>query len=310
MDTLQTSTTTDFFISKRFQRVVILHILKNLLRHADVQVPLLLGIHGPSGEGKTYQCEHILKSMGVKRFLISGGQLDNNISGQASHFVRSMYTKASESIRGGECSLAVVLVNDVDTGLGRWGDTASYTINQMNVFGELMHLVDYPNNVEGKETFRVPIIITGNDFTKLYEPLVRAGRMTSFEWIPTPDERVEIVWSIFPELSQAKCEQLINELHEKLEGELPNNMKVLPIAFFAHLRATLLDQDLWDEVEGSGVDKTVDNIIRDKEPDFSINIKYDRVLEQGLELARSGRLIAHLRNPFGSLDGSNIGSSG
>jgi hypothetical protein len=164
--------------------------------------------------------------------------------------------------------------------------------------------------VEGKVTFRVPIIITGNDFTKLYEPLVRAGRMTSFEWIPTPDERVEIVWSIFPELSQAKCEQLIRELHEKIEGELPNNMKVLPIAFFSHLRATLLDQDLWDEVQSSGVDKTVDNIIRDKEPDFSINIKYERVLEQGLDLARSGRLIAHLRNPFGILDGSNIGASG
>jgi hypothetical protein len=57
------------------------------------------------------------------------------------------------------------------------------------------------------------------------------------------------------------------------------------------------------------VDKTVDNILRDKEPDFSINIKYDRVLEQGLELARSGRLIAHLRNPFGIDNGSNHGSS-
>jgi hypothetical protein len=121
--------------------------------------------------------------MGVKRFLISGGQLDNNISGQAAHFVRNTYIRASESIRSGECSLAVMLVNDVDTGLGSWGDSASYTINQMNVFGELMHLVDYPTLGEGKETLRVPIIITGNDFTKLYD-LVRVQN-DGLEWIST-----------------------------------------------------------------------------------------------------------------------------
>ena len=124
MGLLQTITTNNVYISKRFRQAIVLHILKNLLRHAEVQVPLLLGIHGPSGEGKTFQCEYILKNMGVKRFLISGGQLDNNISGQAAHFVRNTYIRASESIRSGECSLAVMLVNDVDTGLGSWGDSA------------------------------------------------------------------------------------------------------------------------------------------------------------------------------------------
>lgn len=295
MGLLQTITTNNVYISKRFQQVIVLHILKNLLRHADVQVPLLLGIHGPSGEGKTFQCEYILKNMGVKRFLISGGQLDNNISGQAAHFVRNTYIRASESIRSGECSLAVMLVNDVDTGLGSWGDSASYTINQMNVFGELMHLVDYPQLVEGKETLRVPIIITGNDFTKLYDPLVRAGRMTGFEWIPDVEERSDIVAAIFPELTKDECKRLIIELHERLEGQLPTNFKVLPIAFFNHLRANLLDEDLWKEVDQFGVDKIVDNILRDREPDFSVNIRYDRVLEMGIDLARSGRLIAHLK---------------
>lgn len=108
----------EVFISERFQQVVSLHVLKNLLKRVEAQVPLLLGIHGPSGEGKTFQCEYILKNMGVKRFLISGGQLDNPIPGQPSSFIRSSYIRASESIRGGEASLAVVLVNDVDTGLG------------------------------------------------------------------------------------------------------------------------------------------------------------------------------------------------
>lgn len=299
MPLVRTLPAAEVFISKRFHQVVSLHVLKNLLKRVEAQVPLLLGIHGPSGEGKTFQCENILKDMGVKRFLISGGQLDNPIPGQPSSFIRSSYIRASESIRGGEASLAVVLVNDVDTGLGTWGKSEKHTINQINVFGELMHLVDYPALVDGKETTRIPIIITGNDFTKLYNPLVRAGRMSAFEWIPTSDEKAEIISSIFPELTDEECHRLIMELNERLVGELPDSIKFLPVAFFSHLRSNLLDEDLWNEIEESGLDKTVDNILRGYEPDLSSKIYYERVLEKGVELARSGKLINHLQSNTG-----------
>ena len=295
MDILLRKKKTDpFFTSRRFLKVVALHILKNNLKRIEVQVPLLLGIHGPTGEGKTFQCENILKNMGVKRFLISGGQLDNPVSGQPAQLVRSMYIKASNSLRSGECSLAVVLINVIDTGLGSWGEMENFTANQQNVFGELMHLVDYPHSVEGKETLRVPIIITGNDFTKLYEPLVRAGRMNAFEWIPTVEERGEIISAIFPELSKEECNKLVLTLAEKLKGELPDPAKSLSIAFYAHLRASLLDDDLWGEVERSSMGKVIDTILKGEEPDFSLGIHYERVLEKGIELARSGQLISHL----------------
>jgi SpoVK/Ycf46/Vps4 family AAA+-type ATPase len=295
MALIKHKTETEVFISKRFQQAVSLHMLKNLLRGVEAQVPLLLGIHGPSGEGKTYQCEHILKDMGVKRFLVSGGQLDNPIAGQPSAFIRQTYIRASQSIRSGEASLAVVLVNDVDTGLGTWGKSEKHTINQINVFGELMHLVDYPELVAGNETNRIPIIITGNDFTKLYNPLVRAGRMSAFEWIPSPEEKAEIIQAIYPELTRDECYKLVVELNEQLMGELPEQIKFLPVAFFSHLRANLLDEDLWDEVEEGGLDKTVDSILRGYEPDLSSKIYYERVLEKGIELARSGKLINHLQ---------------
>ena len=295
MALIKHKTETEVFISKRFHQVVSLHILKNLLKGVEAQVPLLLGIHGPSGEGKTYQCEYILKDMGVKRFLVSGGQLDNPIAGQPSAFIRQTYIRASQSIRSGEASLAVVLVNDVDTGLGTWGKSEKHTINQINVFGELMHLVDYPALVAGKETNRIPIIITGNDFTKLYNPLVRAGRMSTFEWVPTTEEKAEIIQSIYPELTKDECYKLVVDLNEQLMGELPEQIKFLPVAFFSHLRANLLDEDLWDEVEEGGLDKTVDSILRGYEPDLSSKIYYERVLEKGKELARSGKLINHLQ---------------
>ncbi|HLE14874.1 MAG TPA: AAA family ATPase [Anaerolineales bacterium] len=298
MPVTTTSKTSSILISHRFERVVVLHILKNMLRHTDVQVPLLMGIHGPSGEGKTIQCETILKRMGVKRFLISGGQMESPVAGAPAQLIRSTYIKASESIRGGECSMAVVLVNDIDTGLGSAGNTPSgnrlFSVNQLMVFGELMHLVDYPNSVENKETLRVPIVITGNDFTRLYEPLVRAGRMTAFEWIPSLDERAEIVGAIFPELTPGECYRLIAEINEILDKEQPDKSSLLPIAFFSHLRSTLLDEDLWKEVERTGLHRTVDEIIKDEEPNFSFGLDYDRVLSKGVELAHSGALINHI----------------
>lgn len=37
---------------------------------------------------------------------------------------------------------------------------------------------------------RVPIICTGNDFSTLYAPLIRDGRMEKFYWSPTREDRI------------------------------------------------------------------------------------------------------------------------
>lgn len=287
------------YIPDRFKQVVALHILKNNLKRIEVKVPLLLGIYGPTGEGKTVQCESILKNMGVKSFLISGGQLDSDIAGQSAQLVRSTYIEASMRVRRGECSLAAVLINDIDTGLGSVGGDSKHTMNQLTVFADLMHLVDYPTSVEGKDTLRIPIILTGNDFTKLYEPLVRAGRMTAFEWMPTLEERARIISSIFPELSEDECNGLITELSQDILAKKSGRRQILSIAFFSHLRANLLDEDLWNEVEKFGLEKTVDTILTGNEPDLSFGINYERVLKKGKELAQSGQLVNHLDNSNG-----------
>lgn len=294
MNKLFQKKTDELLVPARFQQVIILHILKNLLKKTEVRVPLILGIHGPSGEGKTVQLETTLRKMGVKRFLISGGQLDSPLSGEPAALIRSTYISASDAKKRGECSLAAVLINDIDTGLGSWGGANLFTMNQQTVFGELMHLVDYPNMVESHETVRIPIIITGNDFTKLYQPLVRAGRMTSFEWVPTLEERAQVVARMYPELTAAECLQLIQDLCLALGGDLGDMRHQLPVAFYGHLRSTLLDEDLWQNVEQYGVGKTSDDILRGIEPDFSIGINYRRVLEKGIELAQSNQLFNHL----------------
>lgn len=293
MSYFQISKTERVIISERFYRVVSLHILKNMLRKTKVQVPLLLGIHGPSGEGKTYQCEAVLRKMGVRRFVISGGQLESAIDGEPAFLLRSVYLKASEAMRSGECSMAVILFNDVDTGLGDWVEKSKYSMNQITLYGELMHLVDYPNMVEGKDTLRVPIILTGNDFSRLYKPLIRAGRMTSFEWIPSTDERVEIVNSTFPELSRDECRRLIQELGLKAKETRPNPEEDLSVAFYTHLRSTLMDEDLWQIVEDTSLQRTIDHLVKGEEPDLSSTITYERVLQKGLQLAGTSVFANH-----------------
>lgn len=63
------------------------------------------------------------------------------------------------------------------------------TVNNQIVVGTLMNLCDNPTRVSvGQDwrqndiTHRIPIIVTGNDFSTMYAPLIRDGRMEKFYW--------------------------------------------------------------------------------------------------------------------------------
>jgi SpoVK/Ycf46/Vps4 family AAA+-type ATPase len=268
------------YISKRFERAINLHVIKNLI--TGFPMPLILGIHGPSGCGKTYQCEHLLRELGAKAFLISGGQLESGTAGEPAKLIRENYIAASQSIQKGETKVAVILINDVDTGLGNWGENVQTTINTQTVYGELMHLVDYPTSVEGRSTIRIPIILTGNDFTKLYEPLVRAGRMTAFEWNPDLEEKTEIISGIFPDIKKDQCSKLVYEFQDQ------------PIAFFSHLHSILKDDILWRNIQRIGASKIIDQIRGGTQPNLNMEVNYEILVQIGKELMQSGKLINHL----------------
>ncbi|KAL8226563.1 hypothetical protein R6Q57_016395, partial [Mikania cordata] len=95
--------------------------------------------------------------------------------------------------------MSCLMINDIDAGLGRFGNT-QMTVNNQIVVGTLMNLSDNPNRVsigqdwrESDVTNRIPIIVTGNDFSTLYAPLVRDGRMDKFYWQPNMDDIINIV---------------------------------------------------------------------------------------------------------------------
>ncbi|TYI43482.1 hypothetical protein ES332_A01G173500v1 [Gossypium tomentosum] len=63
------------------------------------------------------------------------------------------------------------------------------TVNNQIFVGTLMNLSDNPTRVsirqdwrESDITNRVPIIVTGNDFSTIYAPLISDGRMEKFYW--------------------------------------------------------------------------------------------------------------------------------
>jgi hypothetical protein len=125
-------------------------------------------------------------------------------------------------------------LNDADAAIGSWGDMTQYTVNTQNVVTELMHLADYPTRVEGQPTPRVPLFITGNDFSRLYGPLCREGRMHLFRWELSSYERLDIVEQILTDLSPVEVESLLTEF--------PNRR----VAFWASVSAYIKRQRMLD----------------------------------------------------------------
>lgn len=291
------------FVPERFTKQILVHVFKNLWSSQVPSAPLILGIHGPSGWGKTFQCEYVLRSIGVKVFLISGGQLENKDAGEPARLIRQTYKAAGAALSEKldedgrsmppEAKLSVLLINDVDTGLGNWGENVQKTINTQTVFGELMHITDYPTIVDNRDTLRIPIILTGNDFTKLYTPLIRAGRMVSFQWTPLDEEKIEIVGRIFSELSSSECEYLVLTLQSYARKN--GHKDDLNIAFFSHLRAALYDDLIWKIVIQYDVESLLEKSKNGgSAPKLNIKITLPLVLEQGKQLVSSMKLTNHL----------------
>ena len=83
------------------------------------------------------------------------------------------------------------------------GGTTQYTVNNQMVNATLMNIADNPTSVQlpgmynKVENPRVPVIVTGNDFSTLYAPLIRDGRMEKFYWAPTREDCIGVCTGIF-----------------------------------------------------------------------------------------------------------------
>jgi SpoVK/Ycf46/Vps4 family AAA+-type ATPase len=272
-------------VPDRFQKAVFLHLFKNLHPLPPVSTPLILGIHGPSGEGKTVQCLKLFSEINASVVPISGGQLESPNAGEPAETIREGYRRAAmvRNPQNGRIRPAVLFLNDFDAAVGDWGAQVQYTVNRQTVFGELMHLADFPTKVGGKEVPRVPIVLTGNNFTRLYSPLTRLGRMTLFSWSPQQAEKIRIISEIYPQLDHDEHVQLLRKFQDQ------------PIAFFAQLRTELEDDSLWRYLEYKGARCVFKELEEGLVPDPRESVFLDKLLEAGNRLLKARILSDHLQ---------------
>ena len=275
------------YIAERFEKEVLLHVFKNISTQFE-NSPLILGIQGPPGEGKTYQLNKLFDKYNFKAVYISVGELESNNAGEPASLIRKKYIECAEYMEKG--FLSALIINDIDTGIGNFGPLVQTTINTQQLIGQLMDLADRPNIIGSSISIkRVPIIFTGNDFNKLYGPLIREGRMINFEWIATIEEKTQMIRNVFPKLDESDIIELYNSLL------VHNNMISISISFFSHLSSLIYDDIIWNSIKHvKNKNKLVTDLLDGGKYQFKDVMDINIYIEKGKYLLDSKKIKNHI----------------
>jgi hypothetical protein len=298
----------DYYVAPRFLDKVSAHVAKNYLAdqgalgNAGKRVPLVLGIWGPKGSGKTFQTELALKKLKAEPIIMSAGELESDKAGEPGRLLRERYRRASElsKVRG---VLSALVINDLDAGVGIHKNTQR-TVNNQMVSGTLMSICDSPNRVavygeswEGEVSLcrRIPIIVTGNDLSTLFAPLIRDGRMDKFLWEPDRADKVAIVSALYRD----------DGLSAEDAGKLVDAFSRQSLDFFGAIRAATYDGQIrdWLRMMAGGVTELTDAtdkatqaihraLLRGEGPQFDpVDAKLQDLLLEGRRLVSEQELV-------------------
>nr|AAZ41846.1 Rubisco activase 2 [Mesembryanthemum crystallinum] len=283
----------DYYIAPVFLDQVVCHIVKNFMAHLlNVKVPLILGIWGGKGQGKTFQTELIFRAMGVEPVIMSAGEMESEKAGEPGRLIRERYRAASQVVQN-HGKLSCLMINDLDAGIGRFGNT-QVTVNNQTAAGTLMNLADNPTRVsigqkwrENDTTHRIPVIVTGNDFSTIYAPLIRDGRMDKFYWQPTHDDIVNIVHRMY-EKDGISWDEVVS-----IVNTFPNQA----LDFYGAMRSRTYDRSVLKWVDDiGGIDNLGAKLLQlrkgDELPVFvPPEQNVEALLESGYSLLREQQLI-------------------
>nr|POE95435.1 ribulose bisphosphate carboxylase/oxygenase activase 1, chloroplastic [Quercus suber] len=236
-----------FYIAPAFMDKLVVHITKNFMSLPNIKVPLILGVWGGKGQGKSFQCELVFAKMGISPIMMSAGELESGNAGEPAKLIRQRYREAADIIRKGK--MCCLFINDLDAGAGRMGGTTQYTVNNQMVNATLMNIADNPTNVQlpgmynKEDNPRVPIIVTGNDFSTLSDNIA--------------EEDVVKIVDTFPGQS---------------------------IDFFGALRARVYDDEVRKWISGIGVQSVGKSLVNSKDgpPTFEQpKMTLEKLLEYG-----------------------------
>jgi hypothetical protein len=238
---------------------------------------------------------------------MSAGELESGNAGEPAKLVRQRYREASDIVKKGRMS--TLFINDLDAGAGRMGGTTQYTVNNQMVNATLMNIADNPTNVqlpgqyEVIEIPRVPIIATGNDFSTLYAPLVRDGRMDKFYWSPTFEDRVGIANGIF--MADGVSPEDVEVLVSTFEGQ--------SIDFFGALRARVYDDKVRDFILDVGYESLGPRLVNPRKGEEVVfeppAMTLEVLLAYGKEIENEQENIKRIQLADAYLDGAVLAGS-
>jgi hypothetical protein len=190
--------------------------------------PVILGIFGRPGDGKSAQLHTALRRCSVEIIRLNAADLESGLAGEPGKHVARTY--ATGSVAVAKRIPAALIIDDIDTTVGEW-EMNTGTVNHQQVLAELMHLADQPVDPSRGFPERVPVFVTGNNLNRIYPPLRRPGRMNAFSWRPTPPEVRTVVAGIFAGTPDSGAlDILVSEFCDE------------PLSFFAQVRQELMSQ--------------------------------------------------------------------
>jgi hypothetical protein len=92
----------DYHIPEAFLTKFCVHITKNFLNDGGYitdNVPLILGIWGHKGCGKSFNAELACKAMGIHPIIMSAGELEDMWAGTPGKLIRERYRRAAEVVK-------------------------------------------------------------------------------------------------------------------------------------------------------------------------------------------------------------------
>src|SRR5262245_53282891 len=119
--------------------------------------PVVLGIFGRSGDGKSIQLSASLERCSVEILRLNAADLESGLAGEPGKHLARTYATASMAVAKGIPT--ALIVDDVDTTVGEW-EMNTGTVNHQQVLAELMHLADQPVDRARNFPRRVPVFVT------------------------------------------------------------------------------------------------------------------------------------------------------
>lgn len=173
------------YVDPEFEMAVVGHIMGNYM--LNCVYPLYLAIHGPRGEGKTFQTLYICQQYGIQVYYVSGAELSGSFEADSISSIEKNRDDAIQRYRRDGLH-SVFIIDDFHLSVASVDADVSRTVNSQLLTGWLMNQAD--RAIVG---YRIPFILLGNDFVNLYAPLTRDGRMDFFEWKPGTAEKLAII---------------------------------------------------------------------------------------------------------------------